>query len=57
MHPLGVVYAATAMGLPLRSGFACCSMVAKQELRSTWIIVEGLGLKGRSINLSIVDLL
>src|SRR5882672_9491410 len=31
---LGVVYAAITIGLPRKSGFACCSIVAKQELRS-----------------------
>ena len=47
MHPNGVAYAATAIGFPRSFGFACCSIVAKQELRSICMIVEGLGLNGK----------
>src|SRR3989344_7987102 len=40
IHPRGVVYAATAIGRPRRCGFACCSIVAKQEFKSTCIQEE-----------------
>src|SRR3990170_4541918 len=49
IHPDGVVYAATAIGLPRNFGFACCSIVAKQEFRSICIRVDGFGLNGRLI--------
>src|SRR3989344_8014113 len=48
-QPLGVAYAATTTGFPRRCIFACCSTVAKQELRSTCMIVGLFWLIGSSI--------
>src|SRR3989344_4823279 len=45
IQPFPVVYAATTTGLSRSNGFACCSTLAKQELRSTCITVGGAGLK------------
>src|SRR3989344_8515582 len=40
-HPPGLSYAATTTGLPRKKGFACCSIVAKQEFISTCMTVDG----------------
>ena len=44
MQPPGEVKAATATGFPRKNGFACCSIVAKQELRSICMMQEGFEL-------------
>src|SRR3989344_9146446 len=48
-QPLGVAYAATTRGFPLRCILACCSTVAKQELRSICMIIGLFLLIGSSI--------